>query len=207
MDPQFWKTAWSEGRTAFHEGAPNSLLTQFAGKLGGTSVLVPLCGKTDDLAFLASRGHQVIGIELVEDAVRAFFDEHHLEPVIEAGAALTRFIAGSITIIAGDLFAVTRENVGAVDAIYDRAALIALPAELRPRYLAHLRSLVPPATSGLLITLDYPQDQMTGPPFALTDLEVNASYARAEQLAERPATGGRVGQVPGAVERCYAVTL
>ncbi|CAN5879336.1 thiopurine S-methyltransferase [soil metagenome] len=207
MDPTFWKTAWSEGRINFHEGAPNAFLRQFAAKLGGTSVLVPLCGKTDDLAFLASRGHQVIGIELVEDAVRAFFDEHQLEPLIEVGATLTRFIAGSITIIAGDFFTVTREDVGAIDAVYDRAALIALPAELRPRYLAHLRSLVPPATSGLLITLDYPQDQLTGPPFSVSDVEVNASYARADQLAEHPATGGRVGKLTDAFERCYAVTL
>jgi thiopurine S-methyltransferase len=207
MDPQFWKTAWTEGRINFHEGTPNAFLTQFAAKLGGTSVLVPLCGKTDDLAYLASRGHQVVGIELVEDAVRAFFDEHQLVPVIEAGAVLTRFIAGSITIIAGDFFAVTREDVGAIDAIYDRAALIALPADLRPRYLSHLRSLVPPATSGLLVTLEYPQDQLTGPPFSLSDLEVHASYTRAEQLAERPATGGRVGKIPDAFERCYAVTL
>ncbi len=202
MDPQFWRTAWSEGRTSFHEGAPNTFLTRFAGKLG-TSVLVPLCGKTDDLAFLASRGHRVVGIELVENAVRAFFAEHQLEPAITGN----RFTAGTITIIAGDLFTLTREDVGETDAFYDRAALIALPAELRPRYLDHLRTLVPPATSGLLVTLDYAQDQMTGPPFSLSDLEVNASYARAEQLAERPATGGRVGQVSGAVERCYAVTL
>ncbi len=207
MDPQFWIDRWREGQIGFHEGTPNAFLTQFFGRLGGTTILVPLCGKTDDLAFLASRGHQVVGIELVEDAVRAFFSEHQLVATVTPSGGLTRYTAGSITVIAGDLFAVTREDVGPIDALYDRAALIALPTELRPRYLARLRSLVPAATSGLLVTVEYPQDQMAGPPFSLSDLEVNASYDRAEQIAERPATGGRVGQIAGAVERCYAVTL
>jgi thiopurine S-methyltransferase len=207
MQPEFWKTAWSEGRIAFHEGTPNTFLEKFADRLPKTHVLVPLCGKTDDLAFLAGRGHTVIGIELVEDAVKAFFAEHQITPTVTHHGELARYSAGPITLIAGDLFTVTREDVGRVDAIYDRAALIALPPELRTRYVAHLRTLAPAATPALLITLDYPQDQMSGPPFALSDAEVRATYPHVEQLAERPATGGRVGQISGSVERCYAVTL
>ncbi len=210
MQPEFWKTAWSEGRIAFHEGAPNTFLEKFADRipqLPETRVLVPLCGKSDDLAFLAGRGHTVIGIELVEDAVKAFFAEHALVPTVTHHGALARYSAGSITLIAGDLFAVTREDVGPIEAIYDRAALVALPPDLRARYVAHLRALAPAATPVLLITLDYPQDQLSGPPFALSDAEVRATYPHVEQLAERPATGGRVGQISGSIERCYAVTL
>lgn len=207
MQPEFWKTAWSEGRIAFHEGKPNSLLEQFADRISGTTVLVPLCGKTDDLAFLAGRGHTVIGVELVEDAAQAFFAEHGLTPTVTRSGAVARYTAGAVTILAGDLFAVTPADVGAIDAIYDRAALVALPADLRVRYLAHLRALAPGATPVLLVTLAYPQDRMSGPPFSVSDEEVRASYPTVEQLAERRATGGRVGEVEGAVERCYAVTL
>jgi thiopurine S-methyltransferase len=207
VQPQFWFDAWSAGKINFHEGKPNSYLAEHAARLTGTSVLVPLCGKTEDLAFLAAHNHTVIGIELVEDAVRAFFSEHGLSPAIERRGALTRYASGAVTILAGDLFAVTRDDIGPIDALYDRAALVALPADLRIRYIAHLRTLLPAETPGLLVTLDYPQDQMEGPPFSVPDSEVHAHFARATQLVERPATGGRVGALGTAVERCYHVAL
>jgi thiopurine S-methyltransferase len=203
MDPQFWRDRWQEGRTAFHEGAPNALLAQFASRLDGKRrVLVPLCGKSDDLAYLASRGHEVIGIELVEDAVRQFFAEHGLAPAVEG----PRYAANGITLLAKNVFEVTREDVGAIDAIYDRAALVALPAETRVAYIAHLRALAGHAP-GLLVALDYPQHRMDGPPFAVPDAEVRTHFASVEQLAERSATGGRIGDLGVAVERLYAVTL
>jgi thiopurine S-methyltransferase len=207
MQPQFWKDRWAEGKTAFHEGKPNSFLADHLAHLAGTSVLVPLCGKTEDLAFLAAHDHTVIGIELVESAVAAFFSEHALTPHIERRRDLALYTSGAATIIAGDLFAVTRDDVGPLDALYDRAALVALPADLRVRYVAHLRTLLPPEAPGLLVSLDYPQDQMEGPPFAVPDAEVRAHYPHATLLAERPAVGGRVGALPNAIERCYRVRL
>lgn len=208
MDPAFWTSRWAEGKLGFHEGKPNTFLERHAAKLAGTRVLVPLCGKAEDLAYLAARGHEVVGIELVEDAVAAFFTEHSLAPAIERRGAIVVYSAGTITLIAGDVFTVTREDVGAIDAVYDRAALVALPANLRRRYIEHLQTLVAPATSGLLVTLDYPQDKFEGPPFAVGDAEVYAHYRTVELLEERPATSGRIGEsgLP-AVERCYVVRL
>jgi thiopurine S-methyltransferase len=207
MQPQFWKDRWAEGKTAFHEGQPNSFLADNAARLTGKRVLVPLCGKTEDLAFLAAHDHSVIGIELVEDAVAAFFAEHGLTPHIDRRGALAVYSSDAVTIIAGDLFAVTRDDIGAIDAFYDRAALVALPADLRVRYIAHLRSLLAAETPGLLISLEYPPDQMEGPPFPVADAEVHAHYRRATLLAERPAAGGRIGALGTAVERCYDVAL
>ena len=207
MQPQFWRERWAEGKIAFHEGAPNLYLADHAARLTGMSVLVPLCGKTEDLAFLAAHNHTVVGIELVEDAVAAFFSEHGLTPHIERRGPLTVYSSGAVTVIAGDIFAVTREDVGPIDALYDRAALVALPAELRVRYIAHLRTLLTAATPGLLVTFDYPQDQMEGPPFSVPDVEVRSHYPRATQLAERPAVGGRLGALGTAFERCYLVEL
>ncbi len=208
MERSFWEERWREGRIGFHEGAPNKFLSRHAPRLAGR-VLVPLCGKAEDLAFLASRGHDVVGVEIVEDAVRAFFTEHGVTPVVTPRDGLAEYRAGSITIFAGDVFATTREILGEIDAVYDRAALIALPPELRPRYVDHLRTLVAPGTPGLLIALEYEQGRMAGPPFSLVDAEVRAHYTDSVVLLdEAPAETPRLRELGvEAIERCYAVTF
>jgi thiopurine S-methyltransferase len=209
MQPEFWQSRWSEGKIGFHEGAPNAFLARHASRIADRRrVLVPLCGKTEDLAFLAAHKHEVIGIELVEDAVRAFFTEHAAPPTITRHGKLAIYTSGAITIFAGDFFAVTEADVGAIDAIYDRAALIALPPEVRTQYVAHLRTLVPARTQTLLVTLEYPQDQMSGPPFSVPEAEVRSLYASAELIDERLATGGRIGELGlTAIERCYVAAV
>ena len=208
MEPTFWIDRWREGRIAFHEGAPNTFLVKHHTQLAGPRVLVPLCGKTEDLAFLAGQGHEVIGVELVEDAVRAFFAEHAATPDIATRGAATAYTAGTITILAGDFFAIRPSEVGAIDAIYDRAALIALPAPTRRRYVEHLRTLAPAGTRVLLVTLEYPQDAAEGPPFSVPEDEVRALYASAALVDDRAATGGRLVERGIPVrERCYVATL
>lgn len=208
MNPAFWAERWREGKIGFHEGKPNAWLVAFADRLAGKArVLVPLCGKAADLAFLAARGHEVVGVELVEDAVRAFFAEHGLAPAVTPRGPLVEYRAGAIAIFAGDVFAATAERVGAIDAIYDRAALIALPPALRPRYVAHLRALAGPALHALTVTLEYDQDQMAGPPFSVPRAEVIAHYAgrTIDELASAPAALSRP-DAPAAIERCFLVT-
>jgi thiopurine S-methyltransferase len=205
-----WLARWRDGRIGFHEGRTNALLERHAaGIAGARRVLVPLCGKAEDLAFLAAHGHQVVGIELVEQAVREFFEEHALVPSVSARGGLVEYRAGAVTLLAGDLFAATPELVGPVDALYDRAALIALPAELRPRYVAHLRTLLPPGAPGLVITLEYDQQRMKGPPFAVHEPELRSLYSARtlELLEERPAPpGGKCTQSGvSAIERCFAI--
>ncbi|MBA3464875.1 MAG: thiopurine S-methyltransferase [Deltaproteobacteria bacterium] len=202
MEPQFWRDRWAEGKTAFHEGKPNSFLTQFLARMTGKRVLVPLCGKADDLSYLASEGREVVGIELVEDAVKAFFDEHSLTPTVDGN----RYTAGPITLIASDIFAIDRKQLGTIDAIYDRAALVALPPDLRPRYVAHLRAAVADTVPGLLVSIEYPQERMEGPPFSVPETEVRTYYPKAQLLAEQPLTSGRAAELGVAIERCYSVT-
>ena len=209
MQPAFWMERWSEGKIGFHEGAPNAFLARHASRIADRRrVLVPLCGKSEDLAYLAALDHEVIGIELVEDAVRAFFAEHDATPSITRRGPLAIYTSGAITVLAGDVFAVNEADVGAIDAIYDRAALIALPPELRRRYLDHLRTLVPSRTQALLVTLEYPQDKLDGPPFSVPETEVRALYASAELIDERLATGGRIAEAGvSAIERCYLAAV
>jgi thiopurine S-methyltransferase len=210
MDAAFWTARWSENQIGFHEGRPNAFLERHAGRLGERRhVLVPLCGKSEDLAFLAARGHTVTGVELVEDAVRAFFDEHHVVPTVQRGTHAT-YTAGAITILAGDFFAVTPALAGPINAIYDRAALVALPPETRPRYADHVRMLVPVGSPGLVVTFEYPQDRMSGPPFAVFESELRALYAgqAIELVDERPAENARAREAGiVATERCFAIAF
>lgn len=202
MQPDFWKSRWAEGKIGFHEGRPNeSLVAHFEVLREARRVFVPLCGKSEDLAYLASQGLEVVGVELVEDAVKAFFAEHGLDAQVTKKGVLTAYRAAGITIFAGDFFAVTPTDVGEVDAFYDRAALIALPHALREKYVAHVKALV---KRGLLITVEYPQDQLDGPPFAVMKDEVQKHYPGAKELGQNKATGPRLEPL-GAVERVYAV--
>jgi thiopurine S-methyltransferase len=214
-----WIARWREGRIAFHEDRPNALLERHRARLAGCRrVFVPLCGRAEDLAFLAAHGHDVVGVELAEQAVREFFEQHALTPAVipPAGrsdgqdSALVEYRAGSITLFAGDFFATTPEVLGLVDGLYDRAALVALPAELRPRYVAHLRTLLPPGAPGLVNTFEYDQQRVNGPPFAVLETELRALWAGAtvEFLDQQPGKVTRCAEanIP-VVERCYAIRL
>ena len=205
MEANFWQGRWSEGRIGFHEGKANAHLVKHLAVLGaGRRVLVPLCGKAEDLAFLAAQGHQVVGVELVEPAVRAFFEEHGAKPEVAREGPFTRYTAQNITLLAGDFFATTRELLGPVDALYDRAALIALPEPMRGQYVKHLRKLMPPGAPGLVITVEYPQDEMEAPPFSVIEAELRSHYAglQLELVGQVLAEGPRMTPI-GALEKCF----
>jgi len=178
MQSEFWHERWQRNEIGFHEGRVNAHLKTFWAEVLSAfdqRVLVPLCGKSVDLVWLAERGHSVVGVELSELACRAFFAEHELEPEISSRGPFQVFHAGSIELLCGDFLALTPALMGPVSAFYDRASLIALPAELRARYSRHLIDLLPAGARGLLITLDYPDQDFSGPPFAVPDSEVNAN--------------------------------
>jgi thiopurine S-methyltransferase len=208
MEPEFWRQRWAEGRIGFHQGHPNEMLERHVTRLGeARRVLVPLCGKAVDLAYLAGHGHTVVGVELVEDAVRAFFEG--TSPVITRHAEHVEYAAGGVTVFVGDYFATTPALLGRVDAVYDRAALIALPPQLRPRYVEHTTALLAAGAPGLVITLEYPQEQMAGPPFSVLEDEVRALHPGAviELLEERGVDENPRLKELGVVarEKCFAV--
>jgi thiopurine S-methyltransferase len=209
MDRAFWETRWNEGRIGFHEGRPNTYLERHADRLAGQPrVLVPMCGKTEDLAFLASRGHDVIGVELIESAVRAFFAEHGITPTVTPLGKLVEYASPPITIYAGDVFEATRDVIGSIDAIYDRAALVALPEQMRRRYVDHLRALAGKGKRVLLVSYEYDQSKMAGPPFSVEEAEVRMLYdgCAIELLSSASDTRIRP-DAPPAVEKCFAITL
>ena len=201
MEADFWHERWEARELGFHQGHPNNLLVEHFAALqapAGARVFVPLCGKTLDIGWLLAQGCRVTGIELSETAVRELFDELGVEPAISQQGALTRYSAEAVDIYVGDFFDLQADGLGPVDAVYDRASLVALPGEMRRRYAAHLEQITAGA-SQLLLCFEYDQDAMDGPPFSVTDAEVRDLYARAYapiRLADVEFPGGLKGQTP-----------
>jgi thiopurine S-methyltransferase len=180
MDAEFWHARWQENRIGFHLPEIHSLLVRNWPVLQagpGDRILVPLCGKSLDMLWLLDQGCRVTGIEISRIAVEAFFAENRIEPAIEQTGAFTRYQCDELDILCGDFFSLDRDTAGDIDAVYDRASLIALPRAMRSAYAAHLTSLLDTGTGCLLITLDYDQQQMDGPPFAVSDDEIASLYA------------------------------
>jgi thiopurine S-methyltransferase len=164
-----WIERWQERRTGWHESGGNAGLRRHW-RVSGRRVLVPLCGKTPDLKWLAERGNEVIGVELSEIAIQAFFEEQGLIFEIEDGVLPAWRAQGApITIYLGDYFALSGIRC---DAHYDRAALVALPAELRPAYAAHTQTLLIPGAEQLVVTVEYEQSLANGPPYSVPAQEV-----------------------------------
>lgn len=193
MADNFWAERWRQGQIGFHEGRTNAFLQRHVKLLGPhRRVLVPLCGKTEDLVYLASLGHEVIGVELVQEAVDAFFAEHAIQPELIRRGAFARYSADKLTLLVGDFFALGAEDVGAVNALYDRAAIVALPPELRGPYVQKLRALLPKGSPGIIVTLEYPGTEKDGPPFSVPEAELRAHYEGCDvQLLEETAWTSR----------------
>jgi thiopurine S-methyltransferase len=189
MDPEFWHERWKTSRTGFHLDAVNAWLVRYWPDLGlarRARILVPLCGKSLDMLWLHEQGYHVIGVEVSRIAIEAFFAENNIEPTITSKGRFTRWKHAGLELLCGDFLEMDKTDIGPVTGIYDRAALIALPAPMRPRYVAQLAELSPADTRSLLITLEYDQRQMDGPPFSVPDDEVIRLFGdrcSVEQLA------------------------
>ena len=198
MEKDFWHQRWERGEIGFHGSRPNPLLQQHLDRLGlapGARIFLPLCGKTLDIHWLRAQGLHVLGAELSPVAVEQLFAEQGLTPTIREVGALQHYSAERIDIYVGDLFALTAEVLGPVAAVYDRAALVALPPDMRTRYAAHLIALTAAAPQ-LLICFTYDQRAMSGPPFSIADAEVERHYQAIyslERVAQVAVEGGLRG--------------
>ncbi|HYG43888.1 MAG TPA: thiopurine S-methyltransferase [Bordetella sp.] len=180
MDADFWLERWRGGHTHFHQARVTPLLAKYWPALqlpAGSRVLVPLCGKSLDMVWLAQQGYRVLGVELSALAVEQFYAEQGLQALVREAGPGRYYAAGDIEIYCGDIFDLGADVLGDCVGAYDRAALVALPPGMRARYARHVYGQLSPAYRGLLITLDYDQSQMEGPPFSVRDDEVQAVYA------------------------------
>lgn len=194
MEADYWHQKWTKNDIPFHNAEAHPLLVKHFGALGlaaGSRVFVPLCGKTRDIAWLLSQGHRVAGAELSRLAVEQLFEELGVVPETAQAGAVEHFSAEGIDVFVGDIFGLSGELLGAVDAVYDRAALVALPEPVRRRYSAHVAEITGGARQ-LLICFEYDQTAQPGPPFAIPAEEVAAHYGESHgvSLLERAALAG-----------------
>jgi thiopurine S-methyltransferase len=179
MDLDFWHERWQANQIGFHQGMTNSHLLRHWPQLGlarESRILVPLCGKSLDMLWLLEQGHPVVGVEVSQLAVEAFFAENNLTPDIHAERYGRRYVVDRLELLCTDFFSLDQRDIGTVDAFFDRAALIALTAVQRPRYAAQLTHLLGHGSRGLLITLEYDQLEMHGPPFSVPPAELHRLF-------------------------------
>lgn len=195
MNREFWLDKWRQGQTGFHAARPNRFLMEHGPKLkalatrsrGDTApcVYVPLCGRSLDLHALAQLGFRVVGTELSPLATEAFFSDQNTVPQVRQLAAHRVLSAGAFTLYEGDAFTLPSAELSGVDAVYDRAAFVAMPPEMRAQYCDHLRRLMRPGGALLLVAFEYDATRMSGPPFSVDETCVRAfwsAHARIEEL-------------------------
>lgn len=217
MKKAFWHERWENNQIGFHQEDVNLHLREYWKRLEvdpGSLVFVPMCGKSLDMVWLREQGHQVLGVELSPKAVNDFYRRFERPAERYKSGKFSGCTLDGISILCGDFFDLEPTHVKDVVAVYDRASLIALPAEMRRSYLDHLVKILPPATSILLITTEYAQHEMSGPPFSVLPEEVHALYSgygdietlhSSDVLAANP--GYRARGLSGLVESVYRIKL
>ncbi len=179
MEHDFWHQRWQDDKLGFHLPEANPLLLQYASRLNlspGDEVFVPLCGKTLDMVWLREQGYDVVGIELSKIALEAFFKENEVGYRELQAGDFSIYHSLGYTLYGGDFFALNAAALQSCNAVYDRAALVAFPPEMRQRYVQHLKYITPANCPILLITLEYNEGEMDGPPFSLPFEEVVELY-------------------------------
>jgi thiopurine S-methyltransferase len=179
MKAEFWLERWKNNEIGFHQREINVHLQRYWDRLELNErepVFVPLCGKSRDMLWLRARGHEVLGVEISPVAVRDFYAENGLEPIVNGYGPFTRWEFDKLVILVGDLFDVSAQILSRVTGVYDRASLIAFPQAMRAQYSAHLQASLPATAEILLVTMQYPQNEMRGPPFSVGEEEVMRLY-------------------------------
>lgn len=207
MDAEFWHDRWQEGRIGFHQAEVHPLLSQYWPQLASqlppqSTVFVPLCGKSLDMLWLAAQGHKVIGAELSELAAQQFFDEQNVSPEVQQGGKFVSYSANNVTILCGDFFDLSAADLGNVAAVYDRAALIALPKAMRKQYAQHLRNLLTDGCQLLLVSMEYDEAVLTGPPFSVPWAEIATLFDHQGELKILSEQESQVRDTP-CLERLY----
>lgn len=201
MHHDFWHQKWENNEIGFHLPDANPLLVKHFSTLNlkqGARVFLPLCGKTLDIAWLLAQGYRVAGAELSAIAIEDLFHSLNLIPTITKLGEITHYSATNIDMFVGDIFKVTPAMLGNVDAVYDRAALVALPDDMRKTYSTHLMA-VTNKVAQLLICFEYEQSVHAGPPFSICADEVERHYQAAYDsilLASEEIADGLKGKYP-----------
>lgn len=191
MQADFWHQMWESGVIGFHQSDINAFLQQHWQRLqlqGNEQVLVPLCGKSLDMLWLKQQGHDVIGVELSHKALDEFLSENAISAEPVKHDCFCGYELAGMTLLCGDFFELGSDDCQQVKAVYDRAAIVALPPQMRRDYVMHLQKILPKGTLFLMVTMEYDQNQLSGPPFSVPEAEVRelfADFAYVDKVSEQ----------------------
>jgi thiopurine S-methyltransferase len=205
MQHDYWHSKWATSQIRFHRPVTNRYLEKYGKRFPIGKVLVPLCGKSLDIKWLEASGREVMGIELSPIACAAYFEEQGRSVYKSKERNFEKYSDGKAVLWCGDFFALEPDDCSDVVAIYDQACLIAFPPEMRLRYVEHLRKILPGRTVPLLLnTMEYPQNQMDGPPFSVSQVDVERYFAPFITVLESMEVSPTLFEkVPKLIEKSY----
>ena len=182
---EFWQQRWSDGQTGFHLNDTHPDLHAFLPQLNlniGDTVFVPLCGKTLDIGYLLAKGYRVVAVEMVEYAVKQLFNQLSMTPDIYQWKQGVCYRASGLTVYVGDYFDLRAKECSEACAVYDRAAMLAIPHKLQAQYCRHLSEITDHAKQ-LVITVEFDQDKVDGPPFTLSEKDIRRYYGESYHIS------------------------
>ena len=202
MEPLFWHNRWESDQIGFHLDQPNPLLVENAHLIDAkeNNVFVPLCGKSRDMVWLSQQGWKVTGVELSKIAIDDFFSENNIPCETHRSGLFPVYSGNSIKLFHGDFFKLSPQLLNGCNSFFDRAALVALPYDMRPLYTSHFASLIPPGAKGLLVTVSYAPAQYEHPPFSVSIEEVIQLYGESFAI-EKLSSHDIMNDYPKARER------
>jgi thiopurine S-methyltransferase len=191
-----WLNRWQAKRIGFHLPEVNPILVQYSSTMLSTEngnsqkcsalrVLVPLCGKTVDMAYLTSTAGEVVGVEGIKTALEEFVQEQPDLNIEFKGDShkngFEYFLGTDITLLKGNFFQLdTAKTFGAFDAIYDRASMVAIEPELRKSYVEVMGKLLVKGGNILLVALErissLEEATKKGPPYSIPEATVRQLY-------------------------------
>ncbi len=184
MEASFWHERWEKGDIGFHRDVTHASLGNHWAALDvppPATVLVPLCGKSLDMAWLVNKGYKILGVELSQLAIDAFFASQNLTPTIRTEGPHTINTAGPYELWCGDIFKLPAEALRGIAAVYDRASLVAFPPGIQGSYANWLSTMAGSAPI-LLVGLSYDESEMNGPPFSIPEARVRELLSRSFDL-------------------------
>lgn len=181
-----WQKRWQMGNTRWHRSDVHPSLAKYFDSrilqdkfpMGGARILVPLCGKTVDMAHLALKRkvNEVVGVDGVPQALQEFIEENPDLEIQETNQGIGIWKGFSTTLINADFFELDLVTAGGTfDGAWDRGALVAIEPRLRAAYVQQLGTLV----SGTILLSTYVRpngDTSTGPPFSIDEAEVRRLF-------------------------------
>jgi thiopurine S-methyltransferase len=200
MDKNFWIERWKKKEIGFHLNDYHDFLKKH-GEIyfkDVSNVFIPLCGKSKDILWFYHFGKTVVGIELSDIACREFFLENHLQynKSEYKNFQIYHTLDKKIYLINGDFFELNKDVLNfiniTIQAVYDRASLIALPFDLRKQYVKHMFRMLNNKIKYFLITMEFEPIEKTqkeiGPPFSVTENEIKnlfEGYCTIKKIEER----------------------